>query len=243
MKSTRILAASLLALLLAACGGGGGSDDSTSSQADPQWDTRAMDFGTTSVGSTTVRTAGLTNLSDEALDFSKFSNLPAGVTASGCASVAPGKKCTVTFTYKPTEVGSNSQLMSPVGDFPDSTLVVRVRSVEAALQAVSLYIEGQTTRWHGALPIAGPNGLQLTVKEIRVDNDASCSISLDGVYLTEFAGKVFQVGPMVFVVPPQGELSTAGNVSTTTFTQPAGQGTCYLITRPDPGYADVSLII
>jgi hypothetical protein len=126
--------------------------------AKPRWGVSTLDLGSASLsGTANTATATLYNDGGLAGNWTALNNLGSGVTAnaSGCASVAPGASCTVTFTFKPTTIGS----VSLTGITPTSsasravnTLAITAAGVQRIL-ALSPAVGGKST-WN--LDVDGP---------------------------------------------------------------------------------------
>lgn len=234
MKLSQHLLPIITSLTLAACGGGGGSSSNAPGQAEATWSgTGPINFGRASVGSTTVLAIEVTNTGTAAGDFSHFDGLPSGVTAEGCSSVAVGAKCSAKFSFSPTATGIVQGYVSPSGVASTVKALVRGEGV-AAVQALTMHGGNPGTNyWSGSLSVQSPTGFPLVLRDIRTvvaaDGSESCSVTFQGSYPTELAGKHLEVGLLAFTIPAEGTVSTAGNVTTTTFTQPVRDFACWYI--------------
>ncbi len=205
-----------------------------------------LDFGAASVGSTTVRTMDVVNTGGGPANFAGFESLPAGVTAEGCASVAAGVTCTVTFTFRPSTLESVSGLAVVDGSDPSQALRVQARGVEAGLQALTLVREPWTAGWTGVLSFKDAYQVARVLREFRAvgtpgTNNGTCSITLEGAFPTQLAGRNLEIGAWVFRFPATGVVSTSGATTTTTFVQPFLERACYTIVTGDPGYSRVTM--
>ena len=240
-----------LSLALTACGGGSFEPTSTSSweAVSPEvppvirrsWDRHTLEFGTASVGSTSIREVVLTNIGSQFRDYSKFIGLPAGVSAKGCTNVAPDASCTVVFSYTPQDIGEVAGTVNAVGDLDSETMWVEATAVDASLQTLTRFMsDSGDVFWTGALNIRDNNQVLTVLKDVRITRSEdgrsdTCSVTVQGSYPTELAGRLFQFGATAFYLPAEGKVSTVDNETSTTFEQPyltmdAHMPKCYTIT-------------
>lgn len=244
MPNLRPLFPIFFATLLSACGGGGDEHDPTATKSSIRWGGETLDFGAARVGSTTVRTMDVVNTSGVPANFTSFGNLPAGVTAQGCADIASGAMCSVTFTFRPTTVDSLNGYAVVPGSDPAQALRIQARGLEAGLQALSLVNQQGRTSWTGVLSFKDVYQGSWVLRDFLAagtlgTNQGTCSITLEGAVPTELAGRSIEIGAWVFRFNASGVVRTSGSTTTTTFTQPFLEHACYTIWTSDPGYSRV----
>jgi hypothetical protein len=118
--------------------------------AKPRWSVTTLSLGNASLsGTSNTATATLYNDGGLAGNWTSLSNLGSGVTAdaSGCSSVAPSASCVVTFTFKPTVIGTvNLSGITPTASASRAvnTLTITAAGVQRIL-ALSPAVSGKSS--------------------------------------------------------------------------------------------------